>query len=304
MIENKSLDDREELHELCSLTYPMKEQGFIDYIFNNLYDENYGLVYKEEERIVSCAFQSECKIKMNHKILLTSFIYGIATHPDYRTQGYMDKLLKYVLERDNNNYLISLLETANPKIFKKYGFDVIGYRKKISVLDRDIKIANTSGVSFEYNVLELRKVYQQFCEYFGTTFIRDDKYFDSYIKMIEQSGGKLAVYRNADNKVMGYCVYYELEECVEIKEIVYLDSLALMKLLRFAIGMYPYIVLEVSDGERIEKLFDNVIPRKANYIMARVNSLSLFNKLYNVNARNNLEAIKYITKPVYINEKF
>lgn len=304
MIEYKEFEDKDSVYELVSSTHPGKEKNFLKFIFANIYDDAQGLVYREDGKLVSTMLSSNHDLVFRDKILNCSYIYGVSTHPDYRLQGYMNKLMSEELQKQSYNCLITFVEAYNPKVYRKYGFEVVGYRKRFSIASKEIRVTNTKGVGGEYKLDELVELYSEFSKHFDCYYLRDINYYEKYISMIESSNGNIVVYRNKLGKVTGYCVYYERDELIEVKELLYLDALSLYKLLRYAIGYSNYISLEVSKNERIEKLFKTAIPRSMACVMARINDYNLFNKLFICNCKNTEEAFRILKKPVLINEKY
>ncbi|MEG1731626.1 MAG: GNAT family N-acetyltransferase, partial [Longicatena sp.] len=89
-----------------------------------------------------------------------------------------------------------------------------------------------------------------------------------------------------------------------VLEAIYLESVSLLHMLKKAIGMEKEISLSVSLHERLEKLFPLIIPKKQVYMMARINNIALFNKLYNVKIKNTKEAFESIKKPLWCHEYY
>jgi predicted acetyltransferase len=303
MIEFALEKDIDELLELCIQTHPAKEQPFFEYYFHHCFQDGKSYCIREEDKLVSCMQMQEHALSFNNKVLLCSYIFGVATHVDYRMRGFMDRLMHYTLDVCNQNYLISFVEAYNPKLYKKYGFETVSYRKKFTIANQDLKVKNLDGVHEQINTAEMATLYNEFAKRFDCYYLRDEKYYDNYVETILQNGGRIAFYKNKNQETTGYCVFYEREDMVEIKEVIYLDSLSLTKLLKFAIKFMPYISLEVSNNERIEKIFKRAIPRTSSCVMARINNYSLFEKLYDTKIKNVEEAFEVLRKPVLINEK-
>jgi len=303
MIELALEKDVEEVLELCTQTHPIKERPFFEYYFHHCFANGNSYCIKEEEKIVACMQMQEHALSFANKVLLCSYIFGVATHIDYRLRGYMDRLMNYTLDVCSQNYLISFVEAYNPKIYKKYGFEIISYRKKFAIANQDLKVKNINGVHEHIDISIMVSLYNEFSKYFDCYYLRDEAYYQTYVETIIRNGGRIAFYQNSKQETTGYCVFYEREDMVEVKEIIYLDSLTLNKLLKFAIKFMPYISLEVSNNERIEKLFKRAIPRTSSCVMARINNYSLFEKLYDTNIKSVTQAFEVLRKPVLINEK-
>lgn len=302
MIEYVSKDDVEEILTLCINTHPLREKFFLEHYFHHLFDGDYSYVMREDNKIVSCMQMREHPLYFYGKVLLCSYVFGVATHIDYRQRGFMDHLMQYTLDVCNQNYLISFIEAYNPKLYKKYGFETISYRKKFHVGAKELLVNNVVGVSEVINASDMATLYRTFAKHFDCYYMRDEAYYRNYLAAIDEMGKVIAYYENQVLK--GYCVYYEQEDMVEVKEIIYMDSLTLYKLLKYAIGYMPYIGVEVSNNEHVERLFKHAIARTSTCVMARVNNYALFEKLYGVKIKHVNEAFDLLKKPILINEKY
>ncbi|MDF9825220.1 putative acetyltransferase [Breznakia sp. PF5-3] len=303
MIEYGVEKDKDAILDLCVATHPAKEKEFLTYYFHNLYNEGKSLLIREDDKIISCMQLKEHVLQFHDKVLLCSYLFGISTHIDYRLRGFMDELMHYALDICNQNYLITFIEAYNPKLYKKYGFETVSYRKKFSIAIQDIKVNNLEGVTSNIDIKAMTRLYKEFATRFDCYYLRDEAYYKKYVETIQQNGGNVAMYRNHQGEVQGYCVYYEKDDLVEVKEIIYLDSITLMKLLKYAIKFMPYISLEVSNNEKIEKVFKKAVPRTSSCVMARINHYPLFEKLYDTKIKNVQDAFQVLKRPVLINEK-
>lgn len=304
MIEYGQESDVAEILELCLTTHPARERDFLQYYFHTQFQKGKSYFIREDEKLVSCMQMQEHEVVFQDHILLCSYIFGVSTHVDYRLRGFMDSLMNHVLDVCHQNYLITFIEAYNPKLYKKYGFETISYRKKYSISASDLKVKNTVGVSAQVEAEQLATLYNEFSKRFDCFYVRDEAYYEAYLQAIESSKGKVALYHDPKGMLKGYCVYYEQDDQVEVKELIYLDALAVYKLLKYAIAYMPYISLEVSNNERIEKIFKRSIPRTNTCVMARINNYTLFEKLYGESAKHVEAAFRVLKKPVLINEKF
>lgn len=90
------------------------------------------------------------------------------------------------------------------------------------------------------------------------------------------------------------------ELCVE--EIIYLDSMSLMKLCNAALQERRVIHLHVSEAENLAKLFPEAKVRVYGSTMARLNDAKLFSRLYSRRVNSVEEAFAISQKPLYLNE--
>lgn len=304
MIEKATLYDVDELLSLCSSTHPSRDRAFFEYYFNEEFHGANNYYIRVDQKIVASMLMKERVLKLNQRYLLCSYIFGVSTHADYRGRGYMNELMHYVLDRSSQNYLITFIEAYNPKIYKKYGFEVIANRKKYNIVASDLNVKYTSGVSESVSASDMAWLYREFATRFDCFYTRDEAYYEQYLKRIAYEQGKVAVCVDKSENLKGYCVYFEREDMVEIKEIIYLDSSTLSKLVKYAIGYMPFISVEVSNNEKLEKIFKQAVPRTHSNIMARINNYALFEKLYGMQVKKVSEGLHLQEKPILLNEKF
>lgn len=304
MIRYANKKDKEELLQLCIKSLPMKEKHFLQYYFDNQFSSSKVLISELDNLLVSQIHIREHILNFHQKQLKVSYLFGITTHYDYRQRGIMRDLMEMVLEDCEKNDLLTFLKASNPKIFERYGFDIISQRKRYIVYAKELMKYSVHGISHEYDSKLLSKLYHQFAKVFDCYYERDETYYEHYINKAKQDGGKICIYRDPDGVIKGYALYYELDDGIEVKEIIYLDSKSLCCMLRYAIGYNPFISIEVSQAEHLEKIFKMSIPRNFPCVMARINNLKLFNKLFNSNCKSAKDIEKMLNKPILLNEEY
>lgn len=296
--------DKEALEQLCVRSLPLKEKHFIQHYFEHEFDDAKVLISELDNLLVSQVHCREHVLHFMDKKLNVSYLFGIATHYDYRQRGIMRDLLGMQLEDCECNHLLTFLEASNPKLFERYGFDTIAYRKRYVVYAKDLLHYTATGVSNQFEMHELVGAYEQFSKVFDCFYVRDEEYYESYVQRVIGDGAHICVYRNAQNHIQGYAVYYELDDGIEVKEIIYVDKKSMCAMLKYAIGYTPFISIEVSQAEHLEKIFKMSIPRTYSAVMVRINQLKLFNKLFNSNCKRGKDIETLCRKPILINEKY
>lgn len=72
-------------------------ESFVEYYFNNKYNNNNTIVACEDKDIVSSLQLNQYKIKLDDKEYETSYVVGVSTFPQVRGRGYMKKIMEYSL---------------------------------------------------------------------------------------------------------------------------------------------------------------------------------------------------------------
>lgn len=303
MIRYARKKDREALLDVCLTSMAMKEKTYLEYYFHHVFQDGSALISELDNKLISQIHMHTHVLKLKEKRLEVSYLSGIATHYDYRKRGIMRDLMEIILEDCSNNHLLTFMEASNPRLFERYGFEVLNERKRYTIYAKEMLKYSNRGVSEEVLPEELVQVYRRFAKRFDCYYDRDENYYTHLLAYTKYSGMRLCVYRDEMDTIKGYALYMELDDGVEVKEIIYEDTKSLCRMLRYAIGYNPFIAVEVSSAERLEKVFKLSIPRSHNAVMVRMNNLKLFNKLYNSNIKNVKDLKEWLDKPILIHEK-
>lgn len=295
--------DKEILKQLCIQSQSAKQEKFLEYYFDHNYKSANVLVSELDGKLVSQLHVNEHILSLHNKKMLVSYLSGISTHYDYRERGIMRDLLDLAIEDVSLNHLFTFVEAYHPKLFEKYGFELLNSRKRYVVYKEDLFKVNTLGVSNQFEVHELVSIYKQFSKIFDCYYERNESYYTNKIHELRYCGAQICTYHeNGVSK--GYCVYYEKDSEVIVSEILYLDALSLMKMLRYVVGYHSSVVVEVSENERLEKIFKQSIPRTYSHLLVRLNQPKLYSKLFNENVKNTKQFIQSLKKPILLNEKY
>ena len=303
MIRFAKTEDMDALLSLAKQSYALKETPFLEYYFAHDASQSRILVNELDGKIVSEIHESRHVVCLNRKKIEASYLFGLATHFDYRQRGIMKELLDLTLEDASKNVLITYMEAFNPKMFEKFGFFVVANRKKYVVYAKEVvRYRGNPAVDERYDAKSLKACYEAFMRVFDGWFVRNEDDFETLIDYTIHTGGNICVYHEGE-LLGGYCIYEEMEDGVEVREVAYKDQRTLCSLLAYAIGFLPYIRIDVSESEHLEKIFKLSIPRTLPFTLARINNLKLFNKLYNSDARNAKDLSQVARKPIYLNDK-
>lgn len=304
MIRFAQRKDKEELLELCISSHPMKEKAFLDYYFSYIFTDGSALLCELDNHLVSQIHKQEHVLHFQGKLLSVSYLLAVATHHDYRRRGIMQDLMEKSLDDCRRNHLLTFIEAVNPKLYEKFGFETIAYRNRYIVYATELVKYRVDGVEEKADVKGMSDVYQRFAQRFDCYYDRDETYYKKLLQRIEVEGLKVCMYQNTDGIVDGYAIYSELDDGIEVKEVIYMDSKSLCHMLRYAIGYNPFISIEVSEAERLDKIFKLSVPRSHASVMVRINDVKLYNKLFNCNVKSSKDIKNQLKKPILINEKW
>ena len=163
-------------------------------------------------------------------------IAGVATYPEYRRNGYVKTLmidsLKYMR---NNGQIVSLLHPFNIPFYRKFGWEILSEKKKITINKADLTFLNEQQgfirrYSKESHNEEIENVYAQFCSDYTGMLKRETDWWQT---RVYGEDSQLAVYYHSNHEPKGYILYEVKESKMEVQELVALDQEARIGLWNF-----------------------------------------------------------------------
>lgn len=302
MITKANEQQTEEIREIWRICFPKEEPGYVEYFFKNIYQPENCFVYVLEDKIVSCLIRNTHAMMFNGKALQTSMIVGVATLPQYRKNGYMHQLLDLVLDACEHSELLTLIQTEKPSLYETFGFRMM-YNRTEYILNRgDARRTTNFGCGFNPTAIDLLKVYCAFTSRFNGYYARDLDYYVKYISEIRSEGGKIVAYFNGKDQIQGYASLIPVGNEFVMEECIYLDAMALLKLVNVALQEKKTVRVLVSEAEDLQKIFPNVEKKVYGSTMVRLNDAKLFSKLFGKKVNSVEDVIKVSQKPLNLNE--
>jgi len=163
-------------------------------------------------------------------------IAGVATYPEYRRNGYVKSLMTDSLKHmRSNDQIVSLLHPFDISFYRKYGWEILSEKKKITIEKMDLKfLEQQQGLirrfSKETHNEEIEKIYQQYCTQYTGMLKRETNWWK---QNVYDKDSQIAVYYNTDKEAMGYMLYHVKERKMEVQELVALDHEARIGLWNF-----------------------------------------------------------------------
>ena len=276
--------------------------GHTDYYFDQLYKANqsYLLVDDHDELISSCQVHTR-NIDFNGKTLQASFLVGIFTIPKYRGQGYMKDMLTKIIDILEHRDLLTFIQGYNPDLYVPYGFEKI-YRRNHYWLDvLSLPTMSPMGVTYSCSALELRDLYRQFTKHFTGYVVRSTEDFNQLLLELNALGGKLIAYSDNGN-LLAYAFVYAHSTHIEIEEMVYLNTKALMSILASLKSLNLPIRLSVSEKEDLSRIFPYATVEQSEYTNVRVNDYRILNEFFKLNVKSSEAFFMAAEKPLWFRE--
>ena len=149
---------------------------------------------------------------------------------------------------------------------------------------------------------DLLDVYTAYVRRFDGFYLRTKEDFDHLQEECTAEGGKLIAYYDQNKQIQGYASLYQTAQGIEVRECIYLNSVALFKLLNLALQLKPEIILHTTQDEHLEKIIKDVTWQDYGFTMARINDYDLFNRLYGSAVTSPKEAFALSGKPLFMHE--
>ncbi len=302
MINYAKVNQTKQIQEMWKQCFPQESLKYNEFFFKNKYFPENTLVFSENGEVQASLQRYPHEIMMHERILKTSMIVGVATLPQHQGQGKMKALMDVVLDHVEHQELVTLIQAYEPELYEKYGFEMVYYHRSWKIHRNQVKKISNKGCSYDVQSSQMLKLYANFVKHFNGFYIRDEAYFDLLRKEVEAQNGKIIAYYNEDGLLEAYGTLLPKREEVVLEECIYMNSLALTKLVNLALQHRAIVSLKTSTGEDLGVLFPEAEVKESGFMMAKVNDFDLFNRLYGTSATTTKEAFEMGKKSLYINE--
>ncbi|MDO5009979.1 MAG: GNAT family N-acetyltransferase [Intestinibacter bartlettii] len=208
-------------------------EDFVKYYFENVYDKNNTIIIEENDDVLSALQLNKYKIDLRNREYDVSYVVGVSSKPEVRGFGYMKKLMSHTLEElYKNGEIVSLLMAIDYRLYKRYGFDhcydQIQYNIKTDDLSGFRVTSRLRKVDFEDSKL-LAEIYKTAMKSLNGYALRDEAYFNRFIKEIESENGY--IYVDEENK--SYISYYIQGDTFFVRELIYNNISSLKSMLAY-----------------------------------------------------------------------
>lgn len=219
-----------QLQELWKLCFG-DPQGYIDLFFERRFREKETLVELEGERVKGMLFLLPITVITPLGEMDARYVYGVATHPDFRGQGVSTRLLHQAhREMEKEDVILSLLQPASKELFGFYadrGYSIEFNVRKLHLTAKEIPQGEGTALtrSSFAQMGTLRNRYFNRCHMFGRWDSRALAYQDAEA---EFTGGELLAFEEG----YAYCQPDLEKGIVRVKELVLPKGMELMEVVK------------------------------------------------------------------------
>lgn len=245
---------------------------FIDEYFNRLVNSRNTFTIECDGKIVASMQMFEFEAKACGQILHCGYIYAVMTHPEYRRQGYMSRLMISVLsEAQNRKYDFVFLVEQEPylrNIYSKFGF-----KPSFSIKNECYSVVPSNNTC----VVDARNDIA-FEIYVGMKFdavYLPRKIFDFEVDTIVAEGGK-SYYVETENGERAWGLFIKKNDCtLRVLELVGNDNLCQILIKHAACMLSCCDVITSQHGGNIRHGMACLLSDSVNFDMLKSMYVSL-----------------------------
>lgn len=270
MLRMADMADKAALKELWMLCFN-EEQRFLDWFFDNRFLPEYCPVYEENGCIAAALHSLPVYIRLRDSILPCAIVAGVATHPNYRGRGLMNKLLAFFMDRLREEGIpLVTHRPVNLEIYRSAGHFPSSDSRYVELPASAARPLGDDCVDWDIpsHFADLYRCYARFAKRYSGMVQRS--YADFVLKCGDYRASNAACVAALDSKgnVEGYCLYFNEggehntllgEECVALSPEAYGRLYA--ALARRAAGRPMKLRLAPDAGLAPEGAHVKVLPR-------------------------------------------
>lgn len=234
MLEVRSavLSDKEAYRDLWRICFGDSEQ-FMDWFFSERFFPEFSSCLLEDGVIMSALQSYPLHVRIRNRILPASMLAGVSTHPERNGRGYMKQIFLHYMQRVRSFGIPIAIHTPAhiPTFFSR------GHYPATNTLHLTLEHAHADALpdgimrqSLYHELGALQVCYQKATAHYSGCVSRTIADFAYKMRDYASDGARCLVRRNGAD-VLGYCVYYVLDERVHAEECFAADKETLRLLL-------------------------------------------------------------------------
>ncbi len=214
-------------------------------------------------------------------------IAGVATWPENRRQGHVDKLLRHALQlMKEQGQTVSFLHPFYFPFYRKYGWEMYAEYMEYTIPTALLpaKVQTDGTIKRGVRDLELlNSIYEQYASQYNGTLVRDHDRWQHATLRAEST--RTAVYYDADGQPQGYVLYSIEQNEMVITEIAYLTQEARKGLWTYISNhdsMVQHVKLKAPLDDGLPYLLQDprIEQKRVPYFMARIVDMPAFLQQY------------------------
>lgn len=269
--------------------------GSIDFYFDKIYNKENSYVLLEGGQLVASCQVHPHKMVLHEKIIDTSMIVGAFANTEDSLKYLMNRVL---LEREK----LELLTLTGDKNLEWLGFEPAYYHDVYTISRAMVPIMDSGGVRLSVSNPDLLELYRYYTKYFNGYFVRDESYYEWMKQKLKAQNGHYVGIYDAQQDLRASIRLVGQNGSARIEELIYKDTLSVLKLLSFVLSQYPLVEVSVTLVEDLSKIVKESIVKRRIALYGKLNNPALFERLYHVKVKTVDSALNAFSRPLFNNE--
>lgn len=242
-------EDRPLVEGLWDYCFEKREDPFFQWYFSKFYRPENVLMGFEKGYMACLTHLNPYTLNIRGKLIDTSYIVGLATHPAARRSGVGGKLLLASLqEMKRRHHFIHILMPSKAGFYQPYGYELYCHQWKETMplealrplTDRDVHFGFVTSTD---QWQDLATIYEAYTRHLSGYAVRNEESWRSHIEAQLAEGNIAVAYH--DNTPVGYLFYKLGEPTIYSGEFVY-------STLQGKKGLLNYIYNHRSQGDTFQ----------------------------------------------------
>lgn len=196
-------NEKEKSRRLYETSFPEDSEEFVDYYYTEKCADNQILVMEEYDEVISMIHLNPFTVSLYGNQSKVHYIVAVATHEDYRMQGYMRQLMERVfLDMYEAGEPFTFLTPASPDYYYSCGFEY--WESQIQLHQDQDGIWNGKQrirAAVEADCAQMAAFSNETLkEQFDLFVVKDEAYYSRLIKEQECDGGHVLVIKESDEE--------------------------------------------------------------------------------------------------------
>ena len=200
-------DEKDKSRSLYEDAFPEDSEAFVDYYYSEKCRDNQILVMEDYDKVISMIHLNPFTVSLYGQDASVNYVVAVATHEDYRMQGYMRQLMERVFhDMYVDQQPFTFLTPASPDYYYSCGFEY--WESQIQLLQDqdtiwngrqriDVAVDRDCSKMAEFSNDTLAGQFDLFVK-------KDESYYKRLIKEQECDGGHLLIIRECPDEASAH----------------------------------------------------------------------------------------------------
>lgn len=217
-IEYAMKSEMKQVRDLWECVFPEDSREFLDFYFSKVIKKNRIVVAKDTEKnlnseIIAMLHMNPYMLEVNKETVLAEYIVAVATHPEYRRQGIMRRLMEFCIKECSKEKDLLVLVPEDERYYSQFGFKFISMQYNTTITSDKYKpsyfekhdVKRISSETAFYEALQVTKKLE-------FEPVRTYEYSKKLFSEVHAEGGHWV-------SIHGYLIAYYLDDLLEIRSI-------------------------------------------------------------------------------------